>query len=621
MALVALPARYQRFLGCLAYSALMLAAWWLRAAERAPAPPLPLPPRDDDASTSAAALANRTRCPLSPPLPPLSLRWLPAGRPGRVTPFLLLHEPHVGEGWLLRLLRARGAALHVPSDRGKVREAARGWLAALRATPANGSLAARAVGLALTPNALRILNHGIGRAAGGQPAPPRLLLLSRRNRLKHALSRLPRPNGTAAAPRRVPLEQLDAQLRRGERSFGEWRCTAAQLAAAAGGEVLALDYEDLLYHTQRSLARLAAFLGLPASHEPAYATKRTPNSLCVAVANYREVCEAMRGTPWEADLGPHAADCSCDADVAARGGVRLVLAGSHHKTGTLLLERVLQLYAAEVRTPFEKPAFQSCISLQRREAGVCFDEHLSAPKLQQWWSAPSGAAASFGSPLLHIVREPAEVCVSSYQYHLTSTELWLQQPRPGTAGVPYQLYLRRKDRRAGLLFECRRSIRDQIAQQAEAYELTHRDPRVLTVRMEETEADFDGTMASIFTFLFTAAWRSPSPPPPEHGAELNRSLGSTVRRLVALAGRYDVNRHREQLDDGHLSATQRKRELRGILLNESKIARELMRYRTRTGYDAEYSAHCSRYGFKHHVELRQDGVPVRRRQRRRRAML
>ena len=34
------------------------------------------------------------------------------------------------------------------------------------------------------------------------------------------------------------------------------------------------------------------------------AAKTAPNSLCRAVANYGELCAALRGTAWEADLLP-----------------------------------------------------------------------------------------------------------------------------------------------------------------------------------------------------------------------------------------------------------------------------------------------------------------------------
>lgn len=85
---------------------------------------------------------------------------------------------------------------------------------------------------------------------------------------------------------------------------------------------------------------------------------------------------------------------------------------------------------------------------------------------------------------------------------------------------------------------------------------------------------------------------------------------------MSAASRFDVSRNRKQLDDGHLSSIQRKRELRGMLLNESKLAAKLTSFRVLTGYDAKYSDHCTRYKFKYHVELRRDGVPSRLRRHR-----
>ena len=64
-------------------------------------------------------------------------------------------------------------------------------------------------------------------------------------------------------------------------------------------------------------------------------------------------------TSWASDLvasGPGAAGVQGKAlCVCRRRLTGMVLGGSHHKTGTLLLERLLQGVAAEVGLPFEKP--------------------------------------------------------------------------------------------------------------------------------------------------------------------------------------------------------------------------------------------------------------------------
>lgn len=217
------------------------------------------------------------------------------------------------------------------------------------------------------------------------------------------------------------------------------------------------------------------------------------------------------------------------------------------------------------------------------------------------------------------MREPLEACVSAYQYHLESSEAWLRTPRAEdlsrrgpTAGLPWQSVLRSVDLRSGLLLECRRSIRDQIAQQAEVYNLTKRHTRVFTLRMEATEFDFDGTMRSLFAFLKGA-----------YESWLGRALISStsineiapqVSSLVDQAARFDLSRHRHELEDGHLSSVHRKRQLRAILLNESTLVRELEYWRAGAGYDTTYQAHCHRYGLGYHdqavadLQLRGDEI-------------
>jgi hypothetical protein len=345
------------------------------------------------------------------------------------------------------------------------------------------------------------------------------------------------------------------------------------------------------------------------------AAKAAPNSLCRAVANYGELCAALRGTAWEADLlprGPGAAGRAAKARclACAPRTVGLVLGGSHHKTGTLLLERLLQSIGAEVKVPFEKPHWERCASLQRREDGICVDEHVTVPKLHRFFFGTKFHAAAF----VHIVREPLEVCVSSYQYHLRSTEDWLRTPRKELHGRSWQAALRAASTRDGLLLECRRSIRDQasraracmpcayqcahaelrpcltpstrhahtrhahatprtytpcqVRQQAEVFNATRGHPRVLTLRMEELETAFDETTTRLLRFVLSGndmprnvseAMLPRLPrylsPPSSHYLSPQMSE-AMLPRLLAASAQFDVTRHRGELDDGHLSPRQ-----------------------------------------------------------------
>ena len=728
-------------------------------------PPLlpPLDERDVDTYTSEAALLRHLTC---PQLAQLQLRWLP-NAPARATPtlggaplipFLLLHELHVGEAWLVRMLRALGAHVEVAQETGAeahkhVRESAHRWLESItkparRGRAPNATLAgAAAVGLAISPQALRTLNHGIRMPSGsgrtGLALPLRLITLTRRNRLKHAVScharQLHRHRGGLrlgdAGALTMPIDELTKQLEVGGSAHAALECSAREvvgrLAAAAasssggggggggggssssssnsnsnsssqlgvrknasiGQDVpsldavvsseprLALHYEDLLYDTARTLARMRAFLGLhvpssggavPGALPLPPVAKRAPNSLCVRLRNWPALCEAVQGTVWAADLQRTTSAAAEDAagggggaggsvlgavmDTRRRGAAwraevpsgacalcevgqaGLVLGGSHHKTGTVLLERLLAMYAAKSRVHFYKPSWEQCPALARREAGVCVDEHLALSKLRRYWDDPQGAPTALLAPLVHIVREPLETCISAYQYHLVSTEAWLRTPRPEdlvrrgpTAGLPWQAVLRQADTRTGLRLECRRSIHDQIVQQAEVFNATRRHVRVFTLRMEATERDFDGSTHALFRFLTVAheRWldtrRSPSSSENRsaggggrggstvHGARLGGSSRQDEERIEALtkdASKFDLSRHRRELDDGHLSAVQRKRLLRGMLLNESKLAAELAHWRVAAGYDHSYRVHCERYGLSYFEEALADGIRV-----------
>ena len=111
------------------------------------------------------------------------------------------------------------------------------------------------------------------------------------------------------------------------------RLASRVLSYAPHQPLLSLSYEEMLGEHAAAMRRLAAFLGLPAAASSASATgggdasvsaggggagggvvvaaprysKATPDRLCAAIANYRAVCEAYKGT----EHAPHF-DEPCD---------------------------------------------------------------------------------------------------------------------------------------------------------------------------------------------------------------------------------------------------------------------------------------------------------------------
>jgi hypothetical protein len=85
----------------------------------------------------------------------------------------------------------------------------------------------------------------------------------------------------------------------------------------------------------------------------------------------------------------------------------------------------------------------------------------------------------------HIIRDPRDLIVSAYFYHLKTDEDWCRLPNPATGlpqGVSYQQHLAGLDREAGLLYEmC--NVSGGVIEAMGRWD--YADPRFLELRYEE----------------------------------------------------------------------------------------------------------------------------------------
>jgi hypothetical protein len=114
---------------------------------------------------------------------------------------------------------------------------------------------------------------------------------------------------------------------------------------------------------------------------------------------------------------------------------------SHHKAGTVWFLRVLmavaRAYGLRSRMGAPEPA-RGPFDLVYFANADEFNRDLLGPRRIR------------GS---HVVRDPRDLVVSGYEYHLVTKEAWAQVPRPFYGGLGYQAYLRSLNDYDGLMAE------------------------------------------------------------------------------------------------------------------------------------------------------------------------
>jgi hypothetical protein len=247
-----------------------------------------------------------------------------------------------------------------------------------------------------------------------------------------------------------------------------------------------------------------------------------------------------------------------------------ILIFSYHKTGTVLFQNVMGDIAA--RRGMRLLPIYGRAALLPREADILLIGHSQIDALPE---RPFRAIRS--------VRDPRDIWLSGYLYHLHCAEPWcrntdfsetppIQFPRVPAAfharrerwrrdylrrlgGMSYQENLRRRDRDAGLMFELD-NYTGVTLEDMRAWRF--RDPRILDVKMEDLAAEFDAAMRRALLHLGFAEADMPellriaaahdvgrmdeaalAANPHIHGRTLSKwRTGLTVAQLRSIEGRY-----------------------------------------------------------------------------------
>ena len=134
-----------------------------------------------------------------------------------------------------------------------------------------------------------------------------------------------------------------------------------------------------------------------------------------------------------------------------------ILVGTHHKTGTVLLQHIFKEACAILmwRCSFNHRPLP-CSSPEEAVANglqLCFLQHGVRFKLS------GGSSYRF----VHAIRDPMEVVLSGYDYHLHTTERWANVRYKGRwNGTTYVRYLNALPLSEGLQAELTHSLRDSL---------------------------------------------------------------------------------------------------------------------------------------------------------------
>jgi hypothetical protein len=164
------------------------------------------------------------------------------------------------------------------------------------------------------------------------------------------------------------------------------------------------------------------------------------------------------------------------------GEQRVIVHCSHHKVGTVWFRNVLNAVAAEYGLRCRDAIGGQ---LQGRGAPDIILDFHSAVDL-------SGLARVRGS---HMIRDPRDVVVSGYFYHLWSRELWLHEPRPELGGRSYQQHLRGLNQEEGLAFEMENLTESTIRGMMR---WNYRNPVFMEIRYEDILKDEPALFAALF---------------------------------------------------------------------------------------------------------------------------
>jgi len=156
---------------------------------------------------------------------------------------------------------------------------------------------------------------------------------------------------------------------------------------------------------------------------------------------------------------------------------------AHHKVGTVWWGHILRRVAAQCGARYA----EVCGKEWDPSAGVYLFQHSR--------QFDRGRFAGMPFRGTHMIRDPRDVIVSGYFYHLWTDEPWANHPDPRFGGRSYRQELNLRDRDDGLMLELERTCRGQVR---DMVTWDYGQPEFHELRYEDVMADEAGSFEQVF---------------------------------------------------------------------------------------------------------------------------
>lgn len=167
-------------------------------------------------------------------------------------------------------------------------------------------------------------------------------------------------------------------------------------------------------------------------------------------------------------------------------GKKLIIHCCHHKTGTVVIEKVLRRVCNHFGLKY-----QYCPQSKLENDTDVWLEHHSHIDFSK-----------INRPIVgsHMIRNPCAIIVSAYEYHKKTKENWANRKIKKMANMSYKEVLNNLNEKNGLIFEMKNKFYIESSRNTimDIYNWDYEKPNFMEFKYEDLMTNFNGTLSNMF---------------------------------------------------------------------------------------------------------------------------